>query len=54
MATVGIARAIHMKKLAPLPLEFVPYVAVPFLFFYQADFGFYTKVNCTAESDEIS
>ena len=45
MATIGAARAYITKKVAPLPLEFVPYVAVPYLFLYQADAGFYTKVR---------
>lgn len=45
MISVGAARALIWKKFGPLPLELVPQVAVPYLFLYQADFGFYTKVR---------
>jgi len=43
MGTVSLARVIYLKQISPLPLSNVPYVLVPFMVLYQADFAYGTK-----------
>ena len=45
MGAVSIGRVAITKQIAPLPLSFVPYVLVPFLVGYQADFAYGTKAD---------
>eukprot|EP01129_Flabellula_baltica_P012967 TRINITY_DN5949_c0_g1_i1.p1 TRINITY_DN5949_c0_g1~~TRINITY_DN5949_c0_g1_i1.p1 ORF type:complete len:162 (-),score=19.91 TRINITY_DN5949_c0_g1_i1:14-439(-) len=43
MGVVSMAKMIYQRRIEPLPLSFLPYVLVPFVFFYQLDFAYGTK-----------
>eukprot|EP00012_Vannella_robusta_P007830 CAMPEP_0206202300 /NCGR_PEP_ID=MMETSP0166-20121206/12089_1 /ASSEMBLY_ACC=CAM_ASM_000260 /TAXON_ID=95228 /ORGANISM="Vannella robusta, Strain DIVA3 518/3/11/1/6" /LENGTH=100 /DNA_ID=CAMNT_0053621195 /DNA_START=127 /DNA_END=429 /DNA_ORIENTATION=+ len=45
MGAVSIGRMMILKQFSPLPLSYVPYVLVPFLVTYQADFAYGTKCD---------
>ena len=45
MGTVSLARMMFLRQFSPLPLATVPYVLVPFLVAYQADFAYGTKAD---------
>src|SRR3990167_1921748 len=45
MGTVSFARMLIIRKFDPLPLRTVPYVLVPFVVAYQADFAYGTKAD---------
>jgi hypothetical protein len=45
MGTASIGRMIYLREFNALPLKYVPFVLVPFLVAYQADFAWGTKVD---------
>jgi len=45
MGSASIARMVALRRFAPLPLAYVPFVMVPFMIGYQIDLGYGTKAN---------
>lgn len=39
LGTVSFTRMIILRRIAPIPIDLLPFVAVPFIFAYQFDLG---------------
>lgn len=50
MITVGACRRYMLKRPNAVPIELVPQIVMPYVFLYQADLAFYTKVTTFVSS----